>query len=79
MHEDDDEEDEEDEEDEKALWGGKMRQYYHAENRDFEVMISFSFPLYLLYVFWNHQLRSQWQPSCSQIISECIETHISES
>ncbi|KAB1213217.1 hypothetical protein CJ030_MR5G022394 [Morella rubra] len=37
MHEDDDEEDEEDE---KALWGGKMRQYYHAENRDFEIQSS---------------------------------------
>jgi U3 small nucleolar RNA-associated protein 3 len=38
MHEDDDEEDEEDEEEQKPIWGAKMTQYYHADNRDFEVI-----------------------------------------
>lgn len=35
MHEDDDEEDEEEQ---KPIWGVKMNQYYHADNRDFEVI-----------------------------------------
>ncbi|XP_062174089.1 protein THALLO [Alnus glutinosa] len=33
MHEDDDEEDEEEP---MGIWGGKMNQYYNADNRDFE-------------------------------------------
>lgn len=33
MHED------EDEDEQEAIWGGKMNQYYSADNRDFEVMI----------------------------------------
>jgi U3 small nucleolar RNA-associated protein 3 len=35
MHEDDDEEDEEEP---MGIWGGKMNQYYNADNRDFEVI-----------------------------------------
>jgi U3 small nucleolar RNA-associated protein 3 len=35
MHEDDDEEDDEEQ---KPIWGVKMNQYYHADNRDFEVI-----------------------------------------
>lgn len=32
-------EDEEDEDEQEGIWGGKMNQYYSADNRDFEVMI----------------------------------------
>lgn len=34
-----DEDEDEDEKDKKALWGGLKSDYYHADNRNFEVRI----------------------------------------